>query len=262
MQTDELNNRVRRIVLATALVTTLAGGSSDGFVDGVGTSAAFSTPDGIAIDSAGAFAIVVDTSNEVIRRIDLFSSPAVTTIAGLRTVTGWADGRGTVARFFAPHGVALGGASPVAYIVRARMRPLRFRGLLHPPCPYVSPQAEIGNDLVRSLTFVPTSPPPVAPAKKDSSAALGLGLGLGIPLGLLAIGGVALYVASMRSGVSPTVILSRLLGFGQSGRGLYMQVSKANISSSTSARVSQLSSFQTSSGSSGSYTGIGESNGV
>lgn len=119
VQTDELNNRVRRIALATALVTTLAGSASDGFVDGVGTSAAFSTPDGIAIDSAGMFAIVVDTNNEVVRRIDLSSSPIVTTIAGLRTVTGWADGRGTVARFFAPHGVALGGAGPVAYIVSA-----------------------------------------------------------------------------------------------------------------------------------------------
>ena len=55
------------------LVTTLAGGSSSGNSDGIGTGALFGTPFGVAIDSNGSFALVTEISNYRVRRIDLNS---------------------------------------------------------------------------------------------------------------------------------------------------------------------------------------------
>ena len=54
---DYDNHRIRKIDLKSGETTTLAG-SSKGFNDGVGTSAQFSKPMGIAIDPKGDFALV------------------------------------------------------------------------------------------------------------------------------------------------------------------------------------------------------------
>ena len=54
---DTSNNRIRKIDLKSGETTTLAG-SSKGSNNGVGTSAQFSKPMGIAIDPKGAFALV------------------------------------------------------------------------------------------------------------------------------------------------------------------------------------------------------------
>lgn len=58
-------NLIRRIELATGLVTTVAGNSSgavvnnQGFSDGLTTSASFNAPYGVAVDPTGTFAIIV-----------------------------------------------------------------------------------------------------------------------------------------------------------------------------------------------------------
>jgi hypothetical protein len=77
------NQVVRKIDLATARVTTLAGVPGvAGFVDGVGDQARFSLVEGIWSDGTSVY--VLDAGNEAVRKIDV-QTRAVTTIAqGLR----------------------------------------------------------------------------------------------------------------------------------------------------------------------------------
>ncbi|WP_012645193.1 NHL repeat-containing protein [Geotalea daltonii] len=60
------NNTIRKIVIASGAVTTLAGGST-GSTDGVGVSASFGYPSGITTDGASLF--ITDTFNDTIRAI-------------------------------------------------------------------------------------------------------------------------------------------------------------------------------------------------
>jgi sugar lactone lactonase YvrE len=83
-------------------VTTLAGIITSGYVDGVGTSARFNGPLGIAVDSADNV-IVADFRNARIRRVA--PDGRVSTIAG--SGTGYVDGTGIFARFNSPSGVAV-----------------------------------------------------------------------------------------------------------------------------------------------------------
>lgn len=56
---DYRSNAVRRFSVASAVVTTLAGSGVTGYADGYGTLAVFHNPQSVAMDSAGAVAIVV-----------------------------------------------------------------------------------------------------------------------------------------------------------------------------------------------------------
>jgi DNA-binding beta-propeller fold protein YncE len=69
------NQRIRRIVIATGQVTTLAGTGTTSAVDGIGALATFSYPVSISIAGTGAFAVVADVHNNRIRRIALSSPP-------------------------------------------------------------------------------------------------------------------------------------------------------------------------------------------
>jgi sugar lactone lactonase YvrE len=107
---DYSNNRIRKIVIASGVVTTLAG-STSGNADGTGTAALFNQPSGVALDGAGTL-YVADYNNHCIRKIEI-ASGAVTTFAGsdaVVPVSGNADGTGTAARFYRPAGVAVDGA--------------------------------------------------------------------------------------------------------------------------------------------------------
>lgn len=101
--TDIGNHNIRKIT-AGGVVTTLAGTAGvAGSVDGVGTAAQFSYPQGIAVDVAGNV-FVGDTDNSTIRRIA--TNGSVTTFAGVARQTGIADGTGDSARFNYPFGLA------------------------------------------------------------------------------------------------------------------------------------------------------------
>jgi sugar lactone lactonase YvrE len=87
----------------TIIVSTLAGGGTAGFADGIGTTVQFNFPAGIATDVQGNI-YVADALNNRIRKI----TPAgvVSTLAGSGTA-GFSDGNGTAARFDQPQGVAI-----------------------------------------------------------------------------------------------------------------------------------------------------------
>lgn len=107
---DTYNSDIREIT-ASGNVSLYAGSADlSGSLDGVGTSALFNYPQGIAVD-ANDNVYVADTSNQTIRRIS--STGVVTTIAGTVGVTGSSDGPGSSAQFFYPQGMAIDSAGNV-----------------------------------------------------------------------------------------------------------------------------------------------------
>ncbi len=101
---DQGNNTIRRIVVATGVVTTFAGSAGQlGGVDGTGGAARFNNPVHLSVDSAGNV-YVADLNHAAIRKIS--SAGVVTTLAGSAT-QGNVDGTGSSARFMTPSGVAV-----------------------------------------------------------------------------------------------------------------------------------------------------------
>ncbi len=107
--TDTQNQTIRKIVIATGVVTTLAGTPGvAGCADGKGRAARFCGPVGITNDADNLY--VVDTGNCTIRKI-VISTGVVTTLAGEPGREGDADGTGIAARFDLPHGIATDGTN-------------------------------------------------------------------------------------------------------------------------------------------------------
>jgi sugar lactone lactonase YvrE len=105
---DSANNTIRKIVLATRQVTTIAGLLGEtGSSDGVGASARFFSPQGLAADGAGNL-YIADSINSTVRKLVLAGNQ-VTTIAGTAGQSGHLDGRGPAARFQSPNALALDG---------------------------------------------------------------------------------------------------------------------------------------------------------
>lgn len=103
--TDFFNHMIRRIVIATGEVTTVAGSATPGSADGVGAAAGFRSPKGITTDGANLY--VADSGNRRIRKI-VIATGAVTTLAG-SGVSGDADGAGAAAAFNNPEDLTTDG---------------------------------------------------------------------------------------------------------------------------------------------------------
>ena len=65
---DSSNHLIRKIVISTGAVTTVAGTGSSGSADGTGTSASFSYPIGITTDGTNLY--VAERNNHLIRKIE------------------------------------------------------------------------------------------------------------------------------------------------------------------------------------------------
>jgi DNA-binding beta-propeller fold protein YncE len=100
---DTNNHIIRKIVLSGAVISTLAGTSGAyGSANGIGASASFYSPIGVAVDITGNV-YVADTRNWTIRKIT--SAGAVSNFAGIAGA-GRVDGSGSAAGFDNPQGVA------------------------------------------------------------------------------------------------------------------------------------------------------------
>lgn len=103
---DRDNHLIRKIVIATREVSTIAGNGFCGSADGNGTSASFCGPSGITTDGTNLY--VTDTQNSSIRKINI-STKDVTTLAGQAGWAGADDATGNAARFLLPYGITTDG---------------------------------------------------------------------------------------------------------------------------------------------------------
>jgi len=99
---DSDNCLIRKIA-TNGVVTTLAGNGLDGFVDGTGTNASFSFPQGVAVDGDGNV-FVADAGNNAVRKIS--PEGVVMTLAGNGSY-GFLNRTGTNASFREPNAVAV-----------------------------------------------------------------------------------------------------------------------------------------------------------
>ncbi|OYY47733.1 MAG: hypothetical protein B7Y56_02790 [Gallionellales bacterium 35-53-114] len=104
---DGFNHKIRKIVIATGVVTTLAGSGAYGSADGTGPAATFAYPAGLAVNGGDLY--VADTSNHKIRKI-VIASGAVTTLAGSGTA-GAVNATGAAASFNYPRGLSSDGTN-------------------------------------------------------------------------------------------------------------------------------------------------------
>jgi sugar lactone lactonase YvrE len=107
---DKLNHRIRRVDLATGLITTVAGNGTAGFRGDQGSaiSASLNASEAVALDASGNYLFIADTANHRIRQVDR-STGNITTIAGSGSSGNFAGdgGPATQARLNRPTGVAV-----------------------------------------------------------------------------------------------------------------------------------------------------------
>jgi sugar lactone lactonase YvrE len=108
---DSTNATIRKLTpsttggVTTYTVTTIAGNPGiTGVADGTGSSATFNNPVGLAVDSSGNI-FVADELNDTIRKVT--QAGVVTTVAGVGTDPGIADGTGSIAKFNQPYGITI-----------------------------------------------------------------------------------------------------------------------------------------------------------
>ncbi|MBI5420475.1 MAG: hypothetical protein HZA60_10330 [Deltaproteobacteria bacterium] len=104
---DTGNHTIRKVT-STGAVTTPAGSpGSSGLVDGTGSAARFSSPQGIAAVDSDLY--VADSGNNAIRKVT--AAGVVTTFAGSTSGTaGFVNDTGTAARFNTPRGITTDGS--------------------------------------------------------------------------------------------------------------------------------------------------------
>lgn len=111
---------IRRIEIATGVVTTIAGQAGIcTYVDGTGTAATFCNPHGLTTDGVNLY--VADSGNHVIRKIVL-GTGVVSTVAGNGTL-GYLDANGISAQLNSPQGITMDGAN--LYVTDANNQRIR-----------------------------------------------------------------------------------------------------------------------------------------
>lgn len=104
--TDATNNRIRKVVVSTRIVTTFAGNGSTASKDGFGLEASIYYPYFIQLSVDDSYALIASSKEHVVYRLDL-STAYVTTVAGSHKSVGHTDGIGTTSKFNEPYGLAM-----------------------------------------------------------------------------------------------------------------------------------------------------------
>jgi hypothetical protein len=150
---DTNNDTIRKVVLSTGAVSTVAGqAGTSGSTDGAGGAARFFYPSGVAVDRAGNL-YVADTENSTIREV----TPAgiVITVAGQAGASGSADGVGVAARFHFPAGLAVNDAGDL-YVADTSNHTVRLGVFPTAPTITTQPQgqtAAAGSNVQFSVTI-------------------------------------------------------------------------------------------------------------
>ena len=206
---DRDNHRIRRVVLATGVVSTLAGPfdtpvTPSGATDGIGTLARFRQPEGIAIDSAGTTLFVAEALSHTLRRI-VISTQDVTTMAGSAGVSGTADGLATAARFNRPLAIA-SDLSANLFVVDEGNNAIRRGSIATVPAITSANNATFALGGLGSFTFTATGSP--TPTYSVSVGTLPPGLSLssagvlsGVPS--TAVGSPFSFTVQASNGVAP-----------------------------------------------------------
>ncbi len=107
--TDNANNEIRKVVIASGIVTTIVGNTNtQGSLDAIGSAARFHNPENITTDGENLY--VADCYNSTIRKI-VIATGEVVTIAGSTGSIGSNDGVGSAARFYYPGGITTDGVN-------------------------------------------------------------------------------------------------------------------------------------------------------
>ena len=169
---DRNNHLIRAINLTSRTVDTIAGGGTIGdYVDGVGSTARFNHPSGLAVDASGTTLYVADSDNHRIRAIDL-ASRRVSTLAG-SGAPDHANGVGTAARFNGPAGIAVSGGT--LYV------------------------ADSGNHRIRAIDIASGTVRDIAgDGTEVNTDGIGTAARFSSPLGIAVVRGSTLYVTSRR----------------------------------------------------------------
>jgi sugar lactone lactonase YvrE len=108
---DYTAHKIKKVVIASGAVSTLAGTGTGGYTDGALLSAKFFYPTGIRVSSDGNFLFIADNGNCLIRKIDI-ANGLVSTIAGVYNAFSYSDNaNGMLAQFNQPIDLALSGDS-------------------------------------------------------------------------------------------------------------------------------------------------------
>jgi hypothetical protein len=177
-------NAIRRIIIATRAVTTLAGTASlPGGTDGTGPDGLFNTPAGLAADAAGNV-YVTDTNNSTVRKV-VAATGVVTTLAGTSGEPGTTDGTGAAARFYGPGGMVLDGAGNL-YVADSTNNTVR--------------QVVIASAAVTTLAGAAGALPNASPTFSANS--------LSDPMGIASDGAGNLYIVDTNSGVILKIVIA------------------------------------------------------
>ncbi|KAJ7380531.1 hypothetical protein OS493_008997 [Desmophyllum pertusum] len=110
---DSGNDRIRKVDLKTAEVTSFAGSGESGFLNDIGIKAQMSNPQQLEIDNMKRRLFLSDTDNHAIRIISLPDGDVITMAGGTQ---GLVDGMGRDAKFYHPTGISLDVHSGILYV--------------------------------------------------------------------------------------------------------------------------------------------------
>jgi hypothetical protein len=165
---DSDNNRIRMVNISSFEVTTIAGTSSSGISNGVGTNAGLSGPYGIRISSDDSFALITDSIRGILRKI-ILSTYEVVSVAGLSP--GVMNGVGTNAKFSNPTGLCINSLDNAAFLVDGTNSNLYVRKIilmiptnLPTQIPTRMPSSALSSLPSRVPTITPTRSPTSIPS--------------------------------------------------------------------------------------------------